>query len=138
MKTLAAVLCGVGIVAIKRIQEIISSITNGMLNISAGAIYGFCQKLSEQAAASLRQIEECIMDGTSAYTDAAIVTINGKQANIRNMSNDKAVRYSAMEKKDLDSLEMIPLLARFAGVFIHDHETSLYRFEQRTESAMCI
>ncbi len=128
IKALAAELYGVGVVSVKRIQEIISGVTNGLLNISAGAIYGFCRKLSERAALSLRQIEECILDGTSAYTDATVVTINGKQAYIRNMSNDKAVRYYAMEKKNLDSLKSISLLAQFAGILIHDHETSLYHF----------
>ena len=128
VKALAAELYGVGVVSVKRIQEILSSITSGILNISAGAIYGFCRKLSDQAAPSLRAIEECILDGTTAYTDATVVTINGKQAYIRNMSNEKAVRYYAMEKKNLENLNSIPLLARFAGVLIHDHETALYHF----------
>ncbi len=128
VKALAAELYSVGVVSVKRIQEIISSITNGILNISAGAIYGFCRKLSEQAAPSLRQIESCILDGTSAYTDATVVTINGKQAYIRNISNGQAVRYYAMERKNLENLSSLPLLARFAGVFIHDHETSLYHY----------
>ncbi|MBQ3968971.1 MAG: transposase [Clostridia bacterium] len=128
VKALTAMLYGVGVVSVKRIQEIISGITNGILNISAGAVYSFCRKLSEKAASSLQQIEECILDGTSAYTDATVVTINGKQAYIRNVSNCKAVRYYAMEKKNLDSLKNISLLAQFAGVLIHDHETSMYHF----------
>ena len=33
-----------------------------------------------------------------------------------------------MEKKNLDSLKNISLLAQFAGVLIHDHETSMYHF----------
>lgn len=128
VKALAAELYGVGVVSVKRIQEIISGITNGILNISTGAIYGFFRKLSERAAPSLRQIETCILNGTSAYTDATVVTVNGKQAYIRNVSNASAVRYYAMERKNLENLNAIPLLARFAGVFVHDHETSLYHY----------
>jgi len=128
VKALAAELYGVGVVSIKRIQEIISGITNGIINISAGAVYGFCRKLSKLAAPSLHQIEECILDGTSAYTDATYITINGKQGYIRNISNNKAVRYYAMEKKNLKNLNNIKLLVKFAGVLIHDHETSMYHF----------
>ena len=68
------------------------------------------------------------MDGTSAYTDLTYITINVKHRHIRNISNDKAVRYYAMEKKNPENLNNISLLAQFVGVLIHDHETSFYHF----------
>lgn len=128
IKALAAELYGIGVVSILRIQEIIRSITNGVLEISAGALYGFCRKLSELAQPSLKQIETHILNGTVAYTDATVVTVDGNQAYIRNISNEKAVRFFAMENKNIPALSKIWLLAHFSGIFVHDHETSLYRF----------
>ena len=128
VKTLVAYLYGVGVISVQRIQEIIHSITNGIVSISAGAVYGFCRKLSELSQPSLKRIETCILNGTVAYTDATVVTVNGKQAYIRNVSNNKAVRYYAMEHKNLKEMGELALLSRFAGIFVHDHETSMYHF----------
>lgn len=128
VKAFAAELYGIGIVSIDRIQEIISSITKGSLNISAGTIYGFCRKLSVQAQASLNEIEEHILNGEVAYTDATVVTVDGKLCFVRNVSNKDAVRYYGMDKKNLASMKKLRLLTKFAGIFIHDHETSLYHF----------
>ena len=33
-----------------------------------------------------------------------------------------------MEKKSLEAMEKLYLLSKFAGVFVHDHETTLYHF----------
>lgn len=128
LKALVAMLYTVGAVSVKRIREIIDSITGGVIRLSTGTIYGFCKKLSGQVKASLDKIEEHIMDSTVAYTDATVVTVDGKQAYIRNISCQDAVRYYAMQQKDLESLGKIQLLAKFAGILVHDHETSLYHF----------
>ena len=128
LKALAAELYGVGVVSVQRIQDIIHSITNGIISISAGAIYGFCRKLSDLARPTLEKIETTILDGNVAYTDATVVTIDGRQAYIRNVSNSKAVRYYAMEHKNLEEMKKLTLLSKFAGIFVHDHETSMYHF----------
>lgn len=56
------------------------------------------------------------------------MTVNGKQAYIRNFSSEQAVLYESMEKKDLESLHAIGFLAQYAGNLEHDHETALYHF----------
>ena len=128
IKALTVELYGIGVVSFKRIQDIIWSITRKMINIAAGTLYGFCRKFASRGKRSLDQIEEQLLDGTVAYTDATVVTINGKQGYIRNISNNSAVRYYAMAKKDLETLRKIELLAKFAGILMHDHETALYHF----------
>ena len=128
IKAFTVELYGIGVVSIKRIQDIIWSITRKMINVAAGTLYGFCRKFAARGKNSLKQIEEHLLDGSVAYTDATVVTIDGKQGYIRNVSNDSAVRYYAMSKKDLETLKKIEILARFAGFLMHDHETALYHF----------
>lgn len=128
LKALVCTLYAVGVVSVKRIQEILSGLTDGIITLSAGAVYSFCRKLSERASASLGQIEEHILDSTVAYTDATVITVDGELAYIRNVSCQDAVRYYPMEKKNLEAMEKLYLLSKFAGVFVHDHETTLYHF----------
>jgi hypothetical protein len=90
--------------------------------------YGFCRKLSQQAKPMLDKIEEHILNQNTVYTDATHVTVDGKQAYVRNMSCSDAVRYFGMPKKNLDELKNINILMRFAGILVHDHETTLYHF----------
>ncbi len=128
VKALTVELYGIGVVSVKRIQEIIWSITDKVIMVAAGSLYDFCRKFAEKGQYLLKQIEENIMDGTVAYTDATVVTIDGAQGYIRNISNEQAARFFAMERKNLETLNRIDLLVRFAGLLVHDHETAIYRF----------
>lgn len=128
VKALAVELYGVGVVSFKRIQEILWSITDKAIMVAAGTLYRFCRKFSEMSRNSLERIEEQLLDGAVAYTDVTVMTIDGVQGYIRNVSNDRAVRYYAAEKKDLRTMEQMELLSKYAGVFVHDHETSMYHF----------
>lgn len=128
IKSFAVMLYTIGAVSVKRIKELIGEITAGILNTSAGAIYGFCRKLSQRAKPMLDKIEEHILNQNTVYTDATHVTVDGKQAYVRNMSCSDAVRYFGMPKKNLDELKNINILMRFAGILVHDHETTLYHF----------
>lgn len=62
------------------------------------------------------------------HTDATVVSVNGKQAYIRNQSTKEAVLYSAMSKKDIGSIKDKSILDGYNGILIHDHETALYNF----------
>lgn len=128
VKALAVELYGIGVVSFLRIGEIIRSITGKMIDIAAGTLYGFCCKFAEKGKASLKQIEEHLLDSGVVYTDATVMTINGEQAYVRNMSSEDCVRYYGMAKKDLETLNAVNVLTRFAGILVHDHETAIYHF----------
>ena len=61
-------------------------------------------------------------------TDATVVSVNGKQAGIRNFSIGDTVLYRAMKSKSLEALEKVEFLIRYTGILVHDHETALYHF----------
>ena len=131
VKALTGMLYTVGAVSVERMKELLSSITDGILNLSAGALYGFCRKLSMRAKSTLAPLENHLLNQKSVYTDATHVSVDGKQAYVRNISCPDAVRYYAMQKKDLPALREIGLLNRYAGTLVHDHETTLYHFGLR-------
>ncbi|MGF7012201.1 hypothetical protein M2146_002755 [Lachnospiraceae bacterium PF1-22] len=69
-----------------------------------------------------------LLNEPTLCTDATVVTTNGKQAYIRNMSSDNAVRYYAQEQKNIKTLDTIDLLKKYAGNLEHDHETAIYHY----------
>ena len=131
IKSIAVDLYSEGAVSNDRICEFINAISGNKMKLSTGSIYGFCRTFSEKSQKSISQIREELMNAETVYTDATVVTINGKQAYIRNQSTDKTVLYSPMKKKNLDTLKETGILSVYCGTLVHDHETALYRFGGR-------
>lgn len=61
-------------------------------------------------------------------TDATTMFLDGKQAYVRNMSTGSCVVYMPMLSKTIETMKEWPLLAEFAGILEHDHETGIYHF----------
>ena len=131
IKSIAIDLYSEGAVSNDRICEFINAISGNKLNLSQGSIYGFCHAFAQKSGDSIAQIYEELMNAKTVYTDSTAVTINGKQAHIRNQSIDNAVLYSPMEKKDMDTLKVTGILPKYCGTLVHDHETALYHFGTR-------
>lgn len=131
IKSIAVDLYSEGAVSNDRICEFINAISGNKLNLSQGSIYGFCHAFAQKSEDSIAQIYEELMNAKTVYTDSTAVTINGKQAHIRNQSIDNAVLYSPMEKKDINTLKVTGILPKYCGTLVHDHETALYHFGTR-------
>ncbi|MBQ8190041.1 MAG: transposase [Lachnospiraceae bacterium] len=128
IKTMAVDLYSEGVMSNERICAFLNTISGNTLELSAGSVYGFCKSFSEKCVPSLNQIEEELLNEKNVCTDATVVTVNGKQAYIRNTSSEKAVLYHAMENKSIEALDAIEFLTKYAGTLTHDHETALYHY----------
>ncbi|MCT1402838.1 transposase [Paenibacillus sp. p3-SID867] len=128
LKAMIVDLYAEGVVSNDRICGFIHAFSDGKLALSEGSIYNFCRDFSVKCAPALAQIEEELLNESTLSTDATVITVNGKQAYIRNQSSGTAILYSPMEKKDLETLKETGILSRFSGTFMHDHETAMYHF----------
>lgn len=128
IRAMAAFLYSEGVVANDRICEFINSVSGDALDLSEGSVYGFCQKFGESCAHICAGIEENLLNSHEICTDATTVKTDGKQSYIRNFSTEKNVLYIGSEKKNLNTLEGMEILQKFAGVLTHDHETGMYHF----------
>ena len=73
-------------------------------------------------------IEKHLLDAPQVNTDGTVVTENGHQSYIRNFSIANWVLYVSMGSKGHKALSSIPFLKKYAGILMHDHETSLYSY----------
>ena len=128
IKALSVLLYSEGVVANDRIADVINAISNNTLNILSGTIYNFCASFSALSEESRKQIENDLLNSVVLYTDGTVVTENGKQAIIRNVSNKQSVIYTALENKKISAMKASTLWNEFFGVLVHDHETALYHF----------
>ena len=128
IKAVAAFLYSEGVVANDRICTFLNSLSGDSLDISEGSVYNFCRSFSDRCSQACRATEEDILNSAVVCTDATTVSTDGKQTYIRNFSTENCVLYCSSEKKDLDTLGLLPVLYRYSGTFLHDHETALYHF----------
>lgn len=128
IRAVATFLYSEGVVANDRICEFINSLSGDVLGLSEGSVYGFCRKFRESCAQICAGIEKDLLNSHEICTDATTIKTDGKQSYIRNFSTEQSVLYIGSKKKDLDTLEGMGILEKFAGVLTHDHETSLYHF----------
>jgi transposase len=128
IRALAVQLYGVGVVSNERIQSFIDGITQGGMKPSAGGIYGIIRRFSDSICGEMDHIAKCLLNQKVLYTDCTNISIDAKQAYIRNLSTTDEVLYTCMQHKNLESLREMDVLPEFAGILTHDHETALYHF----------
>jgi len=128
IRSLVSILYSEGVVSNDRICNLVNSMSNNILNMSTGTVYGICRQFSKMCSEEVTNIENNLLNVNVIMTDATPVSNNGKQFNIRNFSNDSNVLYVPSPKKSLDILEAMPIFQKFTGTFVHDHETAIYNF----------
>lgn len=111
-----------------RICSFLNTVSGNALTLSEESVYGFCKEFARKCCPYIRESEAELLGEKTVCTDATAVTMNGKQAYIRNVSTGNAVVYYAMEKNSMEALDEIRFLTRFAGILEHDHETALYHY----------
>lgn len=128
IKAMAVALYGIGVVSLNRIAEFLREITEQNIPITTGTVYRFCRDFSEKAKTEIEKIKTGLTNSEVLYTDATVMSNNGKQVYIRNISCDRYVLYRTMAQKSIDELKKVPVLKEYIGIMVHDHETALYRF----------
>ena len=128
IRTMAVSLYSVGVMSTERIQEMLNAMSGEVFHISDGSVYHFIRGFSEKIEPELAEIENDLLNQEVMQTDATTVSTGGVQSYIRNFSTSRSVLYVGMDKKNLDNLKKIPVLAGFTGTLVHDHETALYHF----------
>lgn len=128
LKAMAVALYSEGVMANDRIASFLDAVGGNALGMSSGSVYHFCKSFSEKAQGSVAHLEEDLLNRRVVMTDATVVAINGKQGYIRNFSMEKSVLYRAMKDKSLTTMRKLRFLAKYTGILVHDHETSLYHF----------
>ena len=128
LKALVMVLYGKGVQSLDRIVELIYALTGNVVRLSEGTISNWLAEMHRKSEEPRQIIEKHLLDAPQVSTDGTVVTENGRQSYIRNFSIADWVLYVSMDSKGHKALSNIPFLQKYAGILMHDHETSLYSY----------
>lgn len=128
IQAIAVDLYGDGVVSFERIRGFLNAISGDVIDISNGTVYNIIKNFSKKCEPEIERIKAALLQSEVMHTDATVVSVNGRQAYIRNQSTANEVLYSAMSKKSIEELERNTILGEFSSILIHDHETAMYNF----------
>lgn len=128
IKALGLALSYVGNVPVERTCDLISGLSNGLINLSPGSLYQHARRLADASGDFIAEIQTNLLNSEVICTDSTAITVNGAQEHIRNFSTPKNVLYCPMKTKTIDEMKGTDILSKFTGILVHDHETALYHF----------
>jgi len=152
LKAMSVLFINEGIVAEKRLSDMISGLTQGTVTISPATIERFqsvfAQRLEESG--TLESIKKDLLNGEVMHTDDTPMRCMEKveyleggeekiiraekgsfQATIRTHSNERSTIYTVNPKKDGEGAERDGILPGFFGILSHDHESKFYHYGTR-------
>jgi transposase len=153
IKSLTVLLMNEGIVAHKRLSEIIKGLTHDIVKLSTGTLNrfqnDFANRLTESGEleglrqdllnvavmntddTSLRVLERIVYpesDETDIPVAYECAEKKSFRATVRTHSNDRTTLYTVNPKKDKKGIERDGILPAYGGTLCHDHESKFYNY----------
>jgi len=149
IKAMSLLLLNDGIIAEKRMSEIIGGLTQGAVTISPATLEKFQAQLAKnlESNGELEAVAEDLQNGEVMHTDDTplscseiieysdnndIIIHTAKNtsynATVRTHSNDISTLYTVNPKKDMEGVERDGILTGFVGILSHDHEAKFYNY----------
>lgn len=122
-------------ISVQRTTDIISELTNGVLNISTGTVVNILYELKEKVAPFISNVKDYLLRCEVNHKDETMLYCNGEPRWFHVFSNKEATYYyyhkSRGNKADIEK----GVLNIFTGTLVHDHMKGLYRFQ--SDDAEC-
>jgi hypothetical protein len=153
IKAQTILLMNEGIVAHKRLSDIIRGMTGHAVNLSTGTMSKFQSDFARRLTKSgeLEAIQQDLLNGEVLNTDDTTMRVlqrivypedddstetiwyeraenKSLRATIRTHSNEKSTIYTVNPKKDQKGIERDGILPGYVGTLCHDHESKFYRY----------
>ena len=111
-----------------KIQELISDLTNNIVNISQGTIDNIYKDFSSKTVETLNNITTNILNGKYTHTDETVTRENGKESYYRGYGNKYNVLYKYHHKKGDIPIKEDNILNNYYGTIISDHEVGIFKY----------
>ena len=111
-----------------KIKELISYLTNNIINLSEGTIDNFYSEFSIKCEDTLLNITNNLLNGKYQHTDETVARENGKDSYYRGYANKDNVLYKYHNHKGDKPIEDDEILPNFYGTLITDHDVGIFKY----------
>jgi len=116
------------VVAIDRLSDFLSVMTNNIINVSNGSICNWFKEFGELCEPEIKKLEDHLLNQNVMHTDLTESKENNSKIYFRNYSNSDTAVYKYNKKKGHDPIIEDNILSRFTGTIVGDHDTALYSY----------
>lgn len=131
LKTICAVLNTEGIVALDRLADFVSCISNDKICISKGSIVNFMKDLDNKSRYIISNIKGKLLNSELMHTDATTARCENKNICVRTHSTQDLTLLVPTYGKGKKYIEETNILNRYTGNLVHDHETVIYNYGKK-------
>lgn len=128
LKTMCTVLNTEGIVALDRLTNFVSCISDGLITLSKGTIVNFTKEFNKKSSYLIEKIKERILNSELMNTDATTSRCENKNVCVRTHSTDKSTLLVPTYRKSKKCIEEAGILNNYTGNLVHDHEAVMYNY----------
>jgi len=128
VKALCSMLTVEGCVSINRTRQMLTEITNGLINLSEGTIAKWSCDLSERVAPVLDNIRDKLLVSPVLNKDETGIRIGKTIHWLHVLGNKTHTLYSSHKKRGNAADKDMGVLPSYGGVLVHDHLKGLYDF----------
>ena len=111
-----------------KIRELISNISNSVINLSDGTIDNFYEDFSLKTEATILNITNNLMNGKYQHTDETVTRENGKDTYYRGYANGENVLYKYHYHKGDQPISEDGILNKYFGILITDHDKGMFKY----------
>ena len=122
-------------VAIDKVRDFMSDITNGELRLSHGMICNLSGQFSRKTVYDRKEIFAGLLQSGVMNVDFAGARVNGKKRNVLVCSDGSHVLYSARMNKGHKGIAGSPI-ETYLGTMVHDHELAFYKYGRNHQECM--
>ena len=127
MKALACMLHSHGNMSYEKVQEVISELTDGKLNLSTGFLAGLEREFSDKTSLDRQHIWERMLKCPYMHVDGTTVYVNGKQRTILVCTSPAGTLYFYSESKGHKAVRK-SVLKDYQGTVISDEESTFFNY----------
>ena len=136
IKTIVVMLGNYYSLSYSKIQEMLSDLTNGIVNLSQGTIDNIYQNFSSKTLGTLNNITNNILNGKYTHTDETVTSENGKESYYRGYGNEYNVLYKYHHNKGDKPIKEDNILTNYYGVIISDHEVGIFKYGKNNQDCV--
>ena len=127
VKALACMLHSHGNMSYEKVQEVISELTDGKLNLSTGFLAGLEREFSDKTVIDRQHIWERMLKYPYMHADGTTIYVNGKQRTILVCTSPAGTLYFYSESKGHKAVQK-SVLKDYQGTVISDGESTFFNY----------
>lgn len=135
LKTFMFILNNYTNVALNKISELISSLTNNKINISEATIHNYLKEFSKKGKESIENIETALSKKDVLGIDFTNSKCNGENKQVFVVNSDDLIKYYARNKKGHDGIKNT-IIELYTGTLVRDHDKTFDKYGTRYQECL--